>query len=179
MNKQEQEEYLEEYRQEKEKGVPFFPDIVFKDALAALLVFIALVALAFFLGASLEEQANPADTNYTPRPEWYFLFLFQLLKYFPGQIEFIGVVVLPTLAIILLFLLPFLDRSSKRHYRSRPVVTIVTTVVMLGIILLSVVALREAPPPFVAAEGDKTAALYAENCAECHGTRIYLPDPNL
>jgi mono/diheme cytochrome c family protein len=172
MNKQEQEEYLEEYKQEKEKGVPFFPDIVFKDSVAALLVFIVLVAMAFFVGAALEEQANPADTEYTPKPEWYFLFLFQLLKYFPGELEFIGVVVVPTIAILLLLFLPFLDRSSKRHYRSRPVVTIATTLVMVGIIVLSIVALREAPPPVEAAEGDKTAALYAENCAGCHGRSI-------
>src|SRR3972149_2097109 len=97
------------------KGVPFFPDIVFKDAVISLFLFLILLALAYFIGAPLEARANPADTTYTPRPEWYFLFLFQLLKYFPGELEVVGVVVLPTIAIILLFLLPFLDRSSRRH----------------------------------------------------------------
>ena len=119
MDEQEKQEYLERYRQAKKKGVPFFPDVVFKDALAALLIFVLLAALAYFLGAPLEERANPADTAYTPRPEWYFLFLFQLLKYFPGQLEVVAVVVIPTAAILLLFLLPFIDRSPRRHFTSR------------------------------------------------------------
>src|SRR3990172_3650268 len=122
MNEKEKQEYLESYHQAKQKGPSFFPDVVAKDAVVALLLFLALSALAYFLGAPLEARANPADTTYTPRPEWYFLFLFQLLKYFPGSLEFLGVVVLPTLAILGLFLLPFLDRNSKRHYRHRPVV---------------------------------------------------------
>ena len=123
MNESEKREYLERYRAEKEKGVPFFPDILFKDALVSLLVFVLLVVLAYFVGAPLEERANPADTTYNPRPEWYFLFLFQLLKYFPGNIEFVGVVIIPTIAIALLVLLPFLDRSPRRHYLGRPVIT--------------------------------------------------------
>jgi quinol-cytochrome oxidoreductase complex cytochrome b subunit len=69
LNEQDKQAYLEKYRQAKEKGVPFFPNILFKDAIAALLVFILLAALAFFIGAPLEERANPADTTYTPRPE--------------------------------------------------------------------------------------------------------------
>ena len=111
MEKQEQQEYLDQYKKAKEKGVPFFPDVLFKDAIVVLILFLVLVALAYFLGAQLESRADTADTTYTPRPEWYFLFLFQLLKYFPGQLEVIGVFVIPTLGIILLFILPLLDRS--------------------------------------------------------------------
>ena len=99
MNEQEKQDYLERYKAAKEKGFPFFPDILFKDAVVVLFIFLLLAALAYFIGAPLEARADPADTTYTPRPEWYFLFLFQLLKYFPGSLEFIGVVVLPTLAI--------------------------------------------------------------------------------
>ena len=85
-----------------------------------MLVFAILVALAYFVGVPTEARANPADTTYTPRPEWYFLFLFQLLKYFPGNLEVIGVVVIPTLVILLLLALPFIDRSPKRHFLRRP-----------------------------------------------------------
>ncbi len=102
MNEKERQEYLEQYKKDKEKGVPFFPDILFKDAVVSLVIFIALVALAYFVGAPLEPRADPADTSYTPRPEWYFLFLFQLLKYFPGSLEVIGVFIIPSVAIILL-----------------------------------------------------------------------------
>jgi mono/diheme cytochrome c family protein len=172
MNEQEKQEYLESYGEAKKKGVPFFPDIIFKDALAALLVFAVLAALAYFIGAPLEERANPADTTYTPRPEWYFLFLFQLLKYFPGQLEVVAVVVIPTVAILLLFLLPFIDRSARRHFTSRPIISVVTGLMVLGVIILTVLSIREAPPPAEAAFGDRTAALYATNCAGCHGSAV-------
>lgn len=175
MKEQEKREYLERYKQAKEKGVPFFPDALVKDAIVALIVFVILVALATFVGAPLEARADPADTSYTPRPEWYFLFLFQLLKYFPGQLEVIGVVILPTLVILLLFLLPFLDRSPRRHFLGRRVATGVTLLAMVGIAFLSVQALREAPPPAEVVEGDRTAALYAANCAGCHGASIEVP----
>lgn len=180
MNNKEQQDYLEEYKKEKEKGVPFFPDILVKDAIISLLVFIILISLTYFLGAPLEDQANPANTEYTPRPEWYFLFLFQLLKYFPGKLEVLGVVVIPTVLILLLFLLPFLDRSPKRHYMNRLPVTITTSVVVIGIIVLTVLALVEAPPPAQAKTGDPVASLYAENCSACHGTSIEVrPGTNL
>src|SRR4030067_3540139 len=97
MNEQEKKDYLERYHQAKEKGVPFFPDILFKDALVSILIFLALVALAHFAGGPLEAKADPSDSSYTPKPEWYFLFLFQLLKYFPPNLEVVGVVVIPTL----------------------------------------------------------------------------------
>lgn len=180
MNEKEKQEYLEHYNQAKERGVPFFPDILFKDAVISLVVFLILIALAYRFGAPLEDRANPADTSYTPRPEWYFLFLFQLLKYFPGQLEVIGVVVLPTLAIILIFLLPFIDRSSKRHLVSRLGVGGVTALLVIGIVYLSIQSILEAPPPAEAAQGDQTAALYAKNCAGCHGPSITVePGTNL
>jgi mono/diheme cytochrome c family protein len=175
MNDQEKKVYLEKYHEEKEKGVPFFPDIIFKDAVITLVVFIILVALAYFMGAPLEDRANPADATYTPRPEWYFLFLFQLLKYFPGNLEVIGVVLIPTLAILTLFLLPFIDRSPLRDFRSRPVFVGGTFVVVGAIIFLTIQAVREAPPPVEAKSGDQTAALYTANCAACHGETIDVP----
>jgi mono/diheme cytochrome c family protein len=175
MNDQEKREYLENYEEAKKKGIPFFPDALFKDAVVSLIIFLILIALAYFVGVPLEERANPADANYTPRPEWYFLFLFQLLKYFPGDYEVIGVVVIPTLAILGLFLLPFIDRSAKRHFLARPAVTTVFTLSILGILLLTFLSLSEASPPEVAAAGDETAALYAQNCAGCHGSADNIP----
>ncbi len=180
MKPEDQKAYLEKYAQAKKKGFPFYPNIIFKDAVVALIVFLILVALAHFVGAPLESRADPADTSYTPKPEWYFIFLFQLLKYFPGSLEVLGVVVLPTLVILLLFVLPLLDRSPKRNYGGRPIVIAVTTVMVVGIVFLTIQSVREAPPPAEAAEGDQVAALYAKNCATCHGSSISLPpDANL
>src|SRR3972149_8404873 len=115
MNEKEKKDYRERYKQAKERGVPFFPDIVFKDAIASVVVFLILAALAYFLGVPTEARADPNDSTYTPRPEWYFLFLFQMLKYFPGKLEAIGVFVLPALAALALLALPWFDRSPRRH----------------------------------------------------------------
>jgi mono/diheme cytochrome c family protein len=176
MKEEEKKEYLEHYEEKKKKGVPFFPDILFKDAIASLIVFVVLLGLAFFLGAPLEERANPADTSYTPRPEWYFLFLFQLLKYFPGKLEVIGAIVLPTIVLLLLLGLPLLDRSRRRHFSARPIVIGGTSILMVGIIVLTVLSVIEAPPPAEVAQGDPVAALYAENCAPCHGPSIMVSE---
>ena len=67
----------------------------------------------------LERVADPTDTSYIPRPEWYFLFLFQMLKVFEGPLEVVGTVVLPTLAILALILTPFIDRSKLVKVRQR------------------------------------------------------------
>jgi mono/diheme cytochrome c family protein len=175
MNQQEKKDYIERYKAAKEKGVPFFPDIIFKDAVVAFLVFLVLVSLAYFLGVPTEARADPNDTTYTPRPEWYFLFLFQLLKYFPGNLEVIGVMVIPGLFILLLFALPFIDKSPKRHFLNRPLASIAAVLVVGGIGTLTVLSVREAPPPQVTAPVDQAAALYAKNCANCHGPNIDVP----
>lgn len=175
MNEKEKKEYLEKYKKAKEKGVPFFPDIIYKDAVVSLVVFLILVALAYFVGVHVEERADPTDANYTPKPEWYFLFLFQLLKYFPGNLEVIGAMVLPSLFIILLLVLPFIDKSPKRHFRNRPYASIAALAVVAGIGILTVLSVVEAPPPQESVVVDQAAALYAANCANCHGPSIDVP----
>ncbi len=142
MNEEQKQKYLAHYKKEKEKGVPFFPDILFKDAVISLIVFLILVALSFFIGAPLEERADPSDANYTPRPEWYFLFLFQLLKYFPGNLEVVGVVVLPTIAVVALFLLPLLDRKPERYYTARPFFVGFTGFLLVSVVFLTIQANR-------------------------------------
>ena len=175
MKEQDRKDYMEKYKKAKEKGVPFFPDIIFKDVVVSLIVLIILVALAYFLGAPVEARANPNDTNYTPRPEWYFLFLFQMLKYFPGKLELVGAIVLPTLFIGMLLLLPLLDKSPNRHFMKRPIASLVAVGVMLGIGGLTYLALNEVPPPQVVVVVDKAADLYAKDCANCHGPSIDVP----
>jgi ubiquinol-cytochrome c reductase cytochrome b subunit len=156
MNEKERQEYLEQYKKEKDKGVPFFPDILFKDAVISLFIFIVLVGLAYFIGAPLEPRADPADTTYTPRPEWYFLFLFQLLKYFPGSLEVIGVFIIPSIAVIVLIVLPLIDRSPRRHFLRRPVILGATILSIIGFAFLTIQSNREIPPPLEAVGGDQT-----------------------
>jgi ubiquinol-cytochrome c reductase cytochrome b subunit len=89
----------------------FFPEQVFKDTVGVAIAFIILFIMAIIAKVPLERLADPTDTAYIPRPEWYFLFLFQTLKFFKGPLETVGSVVLPGVAVLTLFLIPFIDRG--------------------------------------------------------------------
>jgi ubiquinol-cytochrome c reductase cytochrome b subunit len=100
------------------KGI-FFPDQLLRDvAFAALVVFVMALLTSQTGGAHLDAPADPT-VDFPPRPEWYFLFLFQLLKYLPGSLELLGTVVLPGLAGAFLFVLPLLDKGESRRVRDR------------------------------------------------------------
>ena len=77
-----------------------------------VLWFAILVGMAIAVRVPLGHVADPTDTSFIPRPEWYFLFLFQMLKLFEGPLEIVGSLILPTLAILALFLVPFIDRGK-------------------------------------------------------------------
>ncbi|MFH2072919.1 MAG: c-type cytochrome [Actinomycetota bacterium] len=175
MREQDRRDYLEKYQEDKKRGIPFFPNALFKDAIVSLLVFVALVVLSAVIGAELGDQANPSDDSFTPRPEWYFLWLFQLLKFFPGNLEFVGVIILPGAILLILAALPWLDRSRTRNIRGRPIVLGFVVFLFLGVLGLTVQALLAAEPPLEAAGGDPVALLYTENCSGCHGTSIAVP----
>src|ERR1700722_13456939 len=89
----------------------FFPEQVFKDTVGIAVAFIILFVMAVVAKVPLERLADPTDTAYIPRPEWYFLFLFQILKFFKGPMETFVSVVMPGLAVLTLLLVPFIDRG--------------------------------------------------------------------
>jgi len=97
------------------KAEPLFPNQIFKDTIFIGMVFIALAVMAVLFPATLEPQADPTDSTYNPRPEWYFYFVFQMLKIFEGKLELLGTVILPNLGAAALLLVPFLDRSPERN----------------------------------------------------------------
>src|SRR5580658_6731976 len=97
----------------------FYPEQVFKDTVATFLWFAVLVAMAVAVKVPLGRTADPTDISFIPRPEWYFLFLFQMLKVFEGPLEIVGSLVIPTLAILGLFLVPFIDRGKLVRIRQR------------------------------------------------------------
>jgi ubiquinol-cytochrome c reductase cytochrome b subunit len=103
------------------QGSQFWPDQAVKDALVGALVLLALIALATYAPPPLSGPADPTDTSYTPKPEWNFLFLYQALKFFPGRLEAIGTVGIPTVIVVLLVVLPFLDRGEERRPARRPI----------------------------------------------------------
>lgn len=129
-------------------GMVFFPDFALREALTAAVYFVILLALAILTKPPLEEVANPQASGYVPEPEWYFLWLFQTLKYFRGNLEPIGTVLIPALAIGLLLAAPFIDhRQPKTRIMvpgARPVriwpriVGATTLIVILGITGLAI-----------------------------------------
>lgn len=167
--------YKERYEAEKNRGVKFFPDIIYKDMIVAFGIFVILVILATFIGVKPEPPADPNDSEYIPRPEWYFLFLFQMLKYFPGSIEWVGTAVVPVIAILALFLLPFYDRNPVRYWRRRKVAMGVMIVVVIGVVGLTLLAAATTPPQEEFSATSITDEivigqdLYAIQCVECHG----------
>ena len=80
MNRQEKEQYLREYSLLKQQGKPFFPYAVAKDAIMMMIVMVVIIAMSIILGAELGPKADPTTTTYVPRPEWYFFFLFEVLR---------------------------------------------------------------------------------------------------
>ncbi|MGH2839507.1 MAG: c-type cytochrome [Solirubrobacteraceae bacterium] len=122
MNSREKEAYLREYAILKSQGKPFFPYAVAKDAVMAVVVMISIIAMTIVLGAELGPKVDPTTTTYTPRPEWYFYFLFEVLRIIkPPSLVPLAAIGVPTIAMIMLFLLPFYDRSPERRPERRPV----------------------------------------------------------
>jgi len=170
-------EYLAKYKQAKQKGVKFWPDIIYKDLVVTVALFIILIVLATFVGVANEPKADPSDNNYVPRPEWYFLFLFEMLKYFPGVLEWVGTTIIPGIAVLALLLLPFYDRNPYRHWKKRIFAISVMSVIVLGMIALTIMASVSTPaqaetgtiavtlPEKITAGAD----LYSIQCVECHG----------
>ena len=125
--------------------VPFYPYHALRDTIAIAVVFALLLTFSVAFNAPLDEVANPTDAAYVPRPEWYFMSLFELLKYFPGPLEPVATVVIPGLVITLLLLLPFLDRKGDRAPGKRPIVIGSFVVVFAGITFLTVLGFRSTP----------------------------------
>ena len=135
----------------KERGKPFFPFSMFHDTVMSLLVVCLIVALAViwkytahegttdadsgWLGKLYDSKADPGTTNFVPRPDWYFYFLFYLLRIFkwPDSV-ILGTVIVPTILLMLLLALPFLDVRRERRPLRRPVamVAAILTIISMG-----------------------------------------------
>jgi menaquinol-cytochrome c reductase cytochrome b/c subunit len=122
VNRAEKEAYLREYSLLKAQGKPFFPYAIAKDGAMGCVTIATIMVLAIVLGAELGPKADPTTTTYTPRPEWYFFFLFEVLRIIkPPALTPLAAIGVPTIGMILLFLLPFYDRSPERRPERRPI----------------------------------------------------------
>jgi menaquinol-cytochrome c reductase cytochrome b/c subunit len=185
MNQREKEEYLREYSILKSQGKPFFPYAVAKDGAMACVVMAVIIALALVLGDELGPKVNAASTSYDARPDWYFFFLFDILRIIKTpsiiQLATIGV---PTLCMILLFLLPFYDRHPERRPERRPIATLTGICVIGAMAFLTYQganagtpdALELSPPKAVVENGPAAVAQWNEGrlvvaqsgCEACH-----------
>ena len=124
MNQAEKEQYLREYAILKSKGKPFYPYAVAKDSIMAAIVVLLIAFLSLLFGAELGPKADPTTTTYVPRPEWYFFFLFELLRVVkPPELTPLATIGIPTICMILIIMLPFIDRSPERRPERRPIAT--------------------------------------------------------
>jgi ubiquinol-cytochrome c reductase cytochrome b subunit len=168
--------YREAYAATKLTGARFWPDVIAKDAFVSLGVVVVILVLAAAFGAPLERPADPGDTAYVPRPEWYFLPLYQLLRIVPGSLESVVAVGVPAALIVALLGLPFFDRRATRNLLHRPVAAGALVAVLGGSGLLLGVAARSAPPrippevgrPVTSVESAGRALFASQQCQNCH-----------
>jgi quinol-cytochrome oxidoreductase complex cytochrome b subunit len=125
MKQADKEAYLREYSILKSQGKPFFPYAVAKDSVMAVITVGSIVVMSIIFGAELGPKADPTTTTYVPRPEWYFFFLFELLRVIkPAILVPLATIGIPTICIVLLILLPFIDRNPERRPERRPIATL-------------------------------------------------------
>ncbi len=148
MNQAEKELYLRDYSILKNQGKPFFPYAVAKDAIMALIVMIVIIFLSLMFGAEIGPKADPTTTTYVPRPEWYFFFLFEVLRVMKSVAKFtpMATIGVPTICMILLFLLPFYDRSPERRIERRPVALAAGLATILAIAYLTYAGANSGSP---------------------------------
>jgi len=174
VNAREKEQYLREYSILKNQGKPFFPYAVAKDGAMAAIVLAVTIAMAVILGAELGPKADQTTTSYSPRPEWYFFFLFELLRVVkPPELTVMATVGLPGIAVILLVLLPFYDRGPERHPLKRPIamvgaVATVATMAYLSVLGATTLAPSEIEHPVAAKYEEGKDVMASSGCLACH-----------
>ncbi len=175
--------------------IPFYPDQMAKDSAAMLLILGTVLFLAWLLPAPLGTPADPAGNTFTPRPDWYFLFLFQMLRYFEGNWEIVGTFLIPALLTFGLIALPFLDRNPTRRLSDRKLALGALGIVISAWGLLTYLAVIQTPrrpgwqrpPGFLISRSDRikrpseVGGLYVlkQQCFECHSMTVLGERRNL
>jgi menaquinol-cytochrome c reductase cytochrome b/c subunit len=175
VNSRQKEQYLREYQILKSQGKPFFPYAVLKDSTMAAIVLVVIIAMAIILGAGeLSNRADPTTTTYTPRPDWYFYFLFELLRVIkPPELTILATVGIPTIAMVLLLLLPFYDRGPERRPERRPIATTFAVGIIAAMAYLTYLGAHAGAPdqvdlPVPASAQAGQTVVNQSGCGACH-----------
>jgi menaquinol-cytochrome c reductase cytochrome b/c subunit len=168
----------------KREGKPFYPYAMFHDTVMSLVVVGVITGLAFvwhytdLLGPPWTDKADPGTTSFVPRPDWYFYFLFYLLRIFkwPNSVV-LGTVGIPTIALMILLVIPFIDLRRERRLIRRPVVIVATvlTALSMGVLTYKGATARESLPSEVLAEATKWPKEegFQDNKQAIEGARIF------
>src|SRR3954465_8534712 len=174
MNRQEKEQYLRDYSILKAQGKPFFPYAVAKDSAMACIVMAVIITLSIVLGAELGPKADPTSTTYVPRPEWYFFFLFELLRVIkPPELVPLATIGIPTICMVLLLLLPFYDRGPERRPERRPIATTAGIITIIAMGYLTYLGATGGSPPEIDMKVSKQyhtgkGVVAGAGCLACH-----------
>src|SRR3954449_11270228 len=158
----------------KGKGKPFFPYAILKDSLMACIVLFVIIMMSLILGAELGPKADPTTTTYTPRPEWYFFFLFELLRVVkPPALVFLATMGIPTICLVLLLMLPFYDRGPERHPLRRPIAMTAAIATTAAMAYLTVLGALAGPPSEISLKAKPEfkkgqEVMAASGCLGCH-----------
>jgi len=120
----------------------FYPSFLFKEIFVMMLIFILVVViLSLVFPVGLGDPADPTDNLFVPKPEWYFMSLYELLKFFPGKFEVIATAIIPAGGIVVLFLLPFLDKSPEKRPSKRPLAMTLMFLAVAAILALTLIGI--------------------------------------
>ena len=120
----------------------FYPSFLFKEIFVMMLIFILVaIILSLVFPVGLGDPADPTDNLFVPKPEWYFMSLYELLKFFPGKFEVIATAVIPAGGILVLFLLPFIDKRPEKRPTKRPLAMILMLLAVGAIIALTLIGI--------------------------------------
>jgi mono/diheme cytochrome c family protein len=136
---------FQQYKEDvKRRGKPFYPFAMFHDTVMSLVVVTVIGALAFvwrytdIIGPLIGEKADPGTTSFVPRPDWYFYFLFYLLRIFKWpESVILATVGIPTICLILLLVLPFIDMRMERRLTRRPVAVVAAILTVISMAVLT------------------------------------------
>ncbi|QSO45708.1 menaquinol-cytochrome c reductase cytochrome b/c subunit [Alicyclobacillus mengziensis] len=173
---------------------PFFPNFLLKEWIAGAVFLSAFMLWVVFNPVVLGSKANPDDTSFIPVPDWYFLFLYQILKYYPGSDIVFGTVLVPMIGALLLIFTPWLDTSKQRHPYKRPLATLSMVLMTFLTIWLTNEAAVQHKAEVAASSGQASSGLpqvpkkdpsqitlvdtsmpgytlFEQTCATCHGKK--------
>lgn len=182
-----------EFKELHDGREPFFPNFLLKEWIVGSIFLVGFMLWIIFNPVTLGPKANPLDTTFIPVPDWYFLFLYQLLKYFPGPYLLFPAVLIPAVATLLLLLVPWLDTSHSRRPFTRPFATGGMVLAIFMMIWMTAEAWNQhlvetgavqpsaSSLPFpishpasttLLATGMPGYAIFKTTCAVCHGTDL-------